>query len=136
MKTPSPGKPGRDQAIKQQQRARDSRLFLPELPERQKELASFEERWSFAASERRERETHNEKGRKNSEVSSCVPKISRERRKRKVMVGMGGLVYDLFLGLNQDSAAPRRLLLQTTTSSESTRIFGIGIGAFAVSLLW
>ena len=52
------------------------------------------------------------------------------------MVGMGGLVYDLLLGLNQDSAAPRRLLLQTTTSSESTRIFGIGIGAFAVSLLW
>ena len=84
----------------------------------------------------RERERENEKGRKNSEVSSCVPKISRERRKRKVMVGMGGLVYDLLLGLNQDSAAPRRLLLQTTTSSESTRIFGIGIGAFAVSLLW
>ena len=32
---------------------------------------------------------------------------------------------------------PRRLLLQTsTTSSESSRIFGIGIEAFAVLLLW
>ncbi|QDZ17649.1 hypothetical protein A3770_01p01670 [Chloropicon primus] len=36
---------------------------------------------------------------------------------------------------SQGLGAPRRLLLQTTSESESTRIFGIGIGAFAVLLL-
>ena len=37
----------------------------------------------------------------------------------------------------QDTDFPKRLLLQTsTTASESSRIFGIGIGAFAVLLLW